>query len=371
MNQGDNMGASNDKGIEFDAEMIEDFFIEFSESYAGIECDLVKLEAKPADKELVNSLFRAIHSIKSNLRMVGLGVVSDFVHIIENLLDDIRHDKLIYNTGMSDVILLSVDRVKSLCQDYFEQRALAPLDELGAALQGISQGDASQFPAAIAKAMQLLDPNAHTAVETMVGDLPQQVVPVAEHKAADLAYFKQLSLMLDAKLPFWQGRTERLLKLTAVLNRLAGQAVDPEQLEAAVYLHDLGMAFLPDNLIGSAREFTPDDVAVVQSHVLLGYDWISRIAGWEAAAQMIRQHHERVDGSGYPDRLKAANIHDGAQILAIADTFEAMTQERAVRTHKRPIMRAILEINQYEGLQFAPKWVEIFNQVARKLQSSL
>ncbi|WP_394392914.1 HD-GYP domain-containing protein [Shewanella woodyi] len=82
------------------------------------------------------------------------------------------------------------------------------------------------------------------------------------------------------------------------------------------------------------------------------------------AAQIVLQHHEQVDGAGYPNHLTGDKICDGAKIIAIADTFDARSHERAHHTLlKRPLVRTMNEINNFSGTQFDPYWVEIFNQV--------
>jgi len=360
--------------IEVDDELIEEFFCEFNEMYADLESNLVQLESVPDDKALINRLFRNIHSVKSNLRMIGFDAVSDFVHILENLLDDIREDRLSYDAGLSDVILLSIDRVKLLCESFFKDKSVdQSVVEIEAALQRICMAEPEEYHAAIVHAVHLLDPTADVdlhdeAKPVELAPLPAQAKPVVAVESGDLAYFRQLALMLDEKLPHWQGRTRRLLKLVEVMNRLSDQCVDPAQLEAAVYLHDIGMSFLPDALIGHSRELSDEEYALLKTHVDLGHGLSKRMVGWEVAAVIVKQHHERVDGRGYPEQLVEAQIHAGAQMLALADTFEAMTQSRATRTHKRPFMRAILEINNCEGSQFSHHWVEIFNTVARRLQ---
>ncbi|MBT5232125.1 MAG: HD domain-containing protein [Methylococcales bacterium] len=359
--------------VEVDEELIEDFFWELNEAYTSVKNDLVQLESAPDDKALINALFRTVHSIKSNLRMVGFEQVSSFVHILENILEDIRNDELAYNIGLSDVVLLSVQHIKVLCHAFFEGLPVDDLAALEAALQSICDCNEQTYQSCIADVVHLLSPDAEV-VESLSGVVSEsgvnglEVSPSKSKQEEDLAYFLETALLLDAKVPYWQGRTQRILKLAQVMNQLSGNVVESIQLEAAVYLHDIGMAFLPDGLTGIADEFTEDDLVQVKTHPVLGYRWISRIEGWEEAAIMVKQHHERVDGKGYPDALPKADIYDGAQILAIADTFEAMTQERAVRAHKRPFMRAILEINNCAGEQFDDKWVAIFNQVARKLQ---
>lgn len=80
---------------------------------------------------------------------------------------------------------------------------------------------------------------------------------------------------------------------------------------------------------------------------------------------MVEQHHERYDGGGYPCGLGQNAICHGAKIIAIADTFEAMSHARADGREKRPMLRVVAEVNAHSGGQFDPIWVEIFNRVIR------
>ena len=86
------------------------------------------------------------------------------------------------------------------------------------------------------------------------------------------------------------------------------------------------------------------------------------MAGWEAAAEMVSQHHEMPDGHGYPEGLSADRICDGARILAIVDAFESVMLKHAHRGKNRSVLRAIAEVNACDN-QFAKEWIEPFNQV--------
>ncbi len=165
---------------------------------------------------------------------------------------------------------------------------------------------------------------------------------------------------------YWQGRSERIFSLVLDMNRQAGNPIDEHQLEAAVYMHDVGMAFLPLSVLHKEEELAEEEKNCMQTHTLLGAQLLEHMPEWAEAARIVREHHERCDGEGYPNKLTENDICDGAKILAIADTFESMTHERADRVHKRPMLRVIAEINGCKGLQFSETWVRIFNDLIRK-----
>ena len=193
---------------------------------------------------------------------------------------------------------------------------------------------------------------------------------VLDDKAADAEtfhYFEELSRVVDAKTPFWEKRSRQQSGVALGINTFLEHPVDPQQLKAAVMLHDIGMVFLPESLINKTQKYNSMEEKQVRQHVKWGYEWVNRIPHWEEAATMILQHHERPDGQGYPGKLTAENIHDGAQIIAIADTFYSITNQRSDRTYKKSLMRAITEINSYRDVQFKGHIVEAFNELIRKL----
>jgi len=113
-----------------------------------------------------------------------------------------------------------------------------------------------------------------------------------------------------------------------------------------------------------------EELKLIRTHPQVGHDMLIRMAGWDEAAEIVLHHHERFDGTGYPDKLKNGEISKGAEILAIADTFDARTHEHVYSKNlKRPFIRSILELNQCAGNQLDEHWVNIFNVVIKKLHS--
>ena len=105
----------------------------------------------------------------------------------------------------------------------------------------------------------------------------------------------------------------------------------------------------------------------MQGHPRLASELLKRMPDWAAAMEIVLQHQEHADGSGYPKGLREMEITPGALILHIVDTFDARTHERAHQTlSKRPLLRAILEINNLAGQQFSRHWVEVFNRTLQQ-----
>lgn len=136
--------------------------------------------------------------------------------------------------------------------------------------------------------------------------------------------------------------------------RLAGQ------------LHDIGKARIPTAILNKPGELSDSEWAVVKQHPESGYQMLRDVPGLESVAIIVRHHHERYDGSGYPAGLAGEDIPLGARIMAVSDAFEAMRSERP---YKRALSldEAVEELRQNAGGQFDPAVVDAFlNQVLER-----
>ncbi|MCX7169512.1 MAG: HD domain-containing protein, partial [Proteobacteria bacterium] len=184
--------------------------------------------------------------------------------------------------------------------------------------------------------------------------------------ASDLEFFRTLAQQFETRSPHFAGRSGRLLKLALDTNQGAGQPVDPLQLEAAVYLHDIGMMFLPEPVWLKVGKLSDQDKQLLHAHPRMAAGLLERMEGWQAAAEIVAQHHEMPDGRGYPNGLKNHAICAGAKILAIVDAFEAVTLKHSDRGQSRSLLRAIAEVNACDN-QFAGEWIVPFNTVIRRI----
>lgn len=352
-------------------DFLDEFHSEFNDAYSEIECQLIDLEATPEDKILIGSLLKSVNHIITRLRMLGINEIAELITTIENLLNDIQEEKLFYDSRLSDVILLSISFAKKMIDDVFSGHEIKEdYVKIETALNHIGMSEPENYRQAIREAITLLDPHEGTTlIDTIIAPgIPRQPVH-HEQQNEDLAFFKDLMLRLENKHAFWEGRGHRISQLACVMAELSQTRLDLVQLQAAVYLHDIGMAFYPEPLLKKESQLSEDELNQIKQHPIIAYHWLRRIDHWIPAAQMIQQHHECYDGTGYPAGLKHEAICDGAQILAITETFDALTQERVQRNHKRPLLRAIVEINNCSNSQFNPRWVNVFNQAIRKVSA--
>ena len=200
------------------------------------------------------------------------------------------------------------------------------------------------------------------APESILEIIPPKKTPNfsgVSRQADELRYFQDIAQKVDGKIPEWRKRSTKSLELALCINEQLGNAVDQAQLTAAVFVHDMGMAFLPDGCLIKSTPFTENERILLHDHPNFAYEWLTWNSDWQVAAKIIRQHHERPDGKGYPQKLK--DFHIGAQIVAVVDAFYSMTNARSDREHQRTILRAASEINAKQGSQFIEAVVLGFN----------
>ncbi|MGA3326790.1 MAG: HD domain-containing phosphohydrolase [Terriglobia bacterium] len=132
-----------------------------------------------------------------------------------------------------------------------------------------------------------------------------------------------------------------------------------QELERGAYLHDIGKIGIPDSILLKPGKLTPEETAIMQTHVRIGYDLMNQVAFLSSAAQIVLTHQECFDGTGYPQGLAGEEIPLGARIFAIADTLDAMMSDRPYR-RGRPYSVARDEIMRVSGRQFDPQVVTAF-----------
>lgn len=335
-----------------------DFMEALTDHTPAIEHDLMRLKHALDDREALSNLFRTMHNIKGDAAMCRVDLAVAIAHPIETVLARFRSDEIALSDDVVDAILLAVDRlelaIEALALDQsLDNLRLVPLVQN---LEVMALATASE-----------IDVKARFLIEAVSGFRPSAPIS-SEQKAKmveDLRFFRALANQFEARSPRFKGRTTRILRLAQETNQVAGNKIDPIQLEAASYVHDIGMMFLPDPVWIKDDRMTLTERLSLRMHPEHGAGLLSRMEGWSDAAQMVLQHHEMPDGGGYPNNLTASQICDGAKVLAIVDAFEAVMLTHRHCGKNRSVLRAIAEINACDK-QFAPEWIEPFNQVIRR-----
>lgn len=373
---------------------IGDFFEDFREAYENCETILIDLEHNPTDSNQLNGLFRVVHTIKGNLGFIGLFSLIPLLQSLEDVLDDIRKGHMAYDSALCDVILQSLDRTKGLVNAKIENSALPLSPEkmgyISAHLTQLTSISQDKRSVCIQHILLALDPQ--KSFSELPTDLSASFQPAAEETAPetpfnesdiqlwhkmlqmygiphdeDMLFFISLVQTLEQRYPEWQGRAARQLFLCLEMNRQSGNKVDKDQLAVAVMLHDLGLAFLPRSVFDANFQPDANQLSLWKRHAEHAASLLASSPRWQEAAAFIWQHHEHIDGSGFPDGLAGDEIADGAKILRIADEFEARqahTDDASLA--RRMMMKAVLDINKQAGVLYDMEWVDVFNQVIRQ-----
>ncbi|MEA2060946.1 MAG: response regulator [Thermodesulfobacteriota bacterium] len=171
---------------------------------------------------------------------------------------------------------------------------------------------------------------------------------------------------LEARDPYTRKHSTRVAEVAYLI----GQEMDctDEELDVlsfAGHLHDIGKIGIRDEILLKPGRLTPEEFEKIKEHPAIGAEIIGKLGLWEKEQEIIRHHHERFDGTGYPDHLKDNEIPFLARILSVADTFDAMDSDRAYR--KRMAKGQIFKtIKQGAGTQFDPAVVKAFLSLAEK-----
>lgn len=190
---------------------------------------------------------------------------------------------------------------------------------------------------------------------------------ITDRKKADeelhelfLAALESLASAIEAKSPWTRGHSERVADYAQKIGQSLGLAEEElEKLRIAALLHDIGKIGTYDNILEKPGKLTGAEYETIKQHPGKGAEMLAPIKQLHDIIPWIRGHHERYDGAGYPDGLKGDDIPFQARILAIADTFDAMTAERPYRTTPGK-SQAREEIERQSGTQFDAKVVEAF-----------
>jgi response regulator RpfG family c-di-GMP phosphodiesterase len=191
-----------------------------------------------------------------------------------------------------------------------------------------------------------------------------EVARLKERESAVLfAAIKALASAVDAKDPYTARHSMRVTRLALELGRAIELSADEIYLlEFAAWMHDVGKIGVPDALLLKPGALESAELAVMRVHAVKGGEIVGAIEELSPVATVIRHHHERIDGSGYPDGLRGDAIPLASRIIGIADAFEAMTADRSYR---RSLGRspALAELAAGSGAQFDPMLVRVFLKV--------
>ncbi|MFT7130409.1 MAG: HD-GYP domain-containing protein (c-di-GMP phosphodiesterase class II) [Gammaproteobacteria bacterium] len=358
-----------------DPGFISDLLETTNEQYRISESMLFELDRYPENNQLVHALRQSVGTIKANLLVAGFYPLAQVITSTEKLLILLDREVLQFSPIISDLVLLVLDRVRRMVDEFCRKRLVrfdqSWLNELSKKIDNVSQSRGFEQQELVAQAIRMLDPAVIVTLDRNASDKQKiESDSFLEHVGfeddKDVQFFRDLMEPVEKRSQYWLGRGDRILKMVLLLNKLGGSPIDKHQLAVAVYVHDFGMAFMPVELLHKESFLLDSEIMLLRSHVQSSVHLLAHMPKWACAKEIVLQHHEAVNGSGYPFGLQDKEICDGAKILAIADTFDALTHQRAYVSHqKRPIIRAVGEINACAGQQLCKHWVDVFNHAVQ------
>jgi len=169
-----------------------------------------------------------------------------------------------------------------------------------------------------------------------------------------------LALAVEAKDPYSAGHSKRVGFYASKIGEQMGLDVETQRiLSHAGILHDIGKIGIKDDILLKPGMLTPDEQKIMQQHSVIGEAIVKPVRSLHQVVSLVRHHHERFDGTGYPDALKGEAIPIGARVLAVADTYDAMVTDRPYR-RRLSLEEARAELKRNAGIQHDPTVVDAF-----------
>ena len=283
-------------------------------------------------------------AIISDLRLPG----KSGIDLLEAVHQKHPHSAFLIMTGVDDV-RVGIDAMKRGADDYLVKpfQIDAVVASIKRALESIR----------LEKELENYRQNLEGMVEQRTKQL-QTAMKRIEHTYDET--LEALGAALDLRDTETEGHSRRVSRYCLEMAKAMGCSTEQlKQIARGSYLHDIGKIGIPDSVLLKPARLTEGEMAMMQTHVRVGYDLVSRIGFLAPAAEIVLTHQERYDGTGYPQGLVGDEIPLGSRIFAVADTLDAMTSDRPYRL-ALPLPAARAEIARESGRQFDPEVVRVF-----------
>lgn len=249
---------------------------------------------------------------------------------------------------MAGIDLLS--KIRDISPDTLKILMTAP-SELATAVDAINKGELFRF---------VLKPWDNKFFVKTVQEAVSRYQIINTIKYGDEAALLSVAREVEFKDPFTGGHAERVAHYAAILSELFGMS---DNMQTAIkhgsYLHDCGKMRVPENILNKDGRLTKDEYEIIKNHPRWGADIAIQAALSEKIINIIHHHHERYDGSGYPSGLKGDEIPFEAQIVAVADVYDALTSDRCYRT-RFSREKAVEILSLMRGNVFRPEIIDKF-----------
>ena len=193
---------------------------------------------------------------------------------------------------------------------------------------------------------------------------------IADLKELFSGTIKAIMEALDAKDSFTSGRSRRITYYSVLIAKKLGlSAIDTGKIELAGMLHDIGMIGISDDILYKIDELTQEEYDEIKKHITYSVKILEDIKQLKDVVEIIKYHHEKYDGTGYPYGIKGEEIPIGSRIIAITDAFDSIVSNRSYR-NKIDLNEALNIIKQGSGTQFDPVVVKAFEDCFDEIRNS-
>jgi len=205
------------------------------------------------------------------------------------------------------------------------------------------------------------------SVASFLGTHLRNIDLYAQQEELMLSFVKSFISTLDAKDPYTRGHSERVALIAQHLAKQLGYSGEfLQEIYLSGLLHDIGKIGVDDGILRKEGKLTDEEFAQIQKHPMIGYKILSGIKKLQNILPGIRNHHEQIDGHGYPDRLKGNEIPLMARIIAVADAYDAMGSDRPYR-NGMPLEKLEIIFREGKGFQWDSDVIEAYFQIREEI----
>lgn len=178
-----------------------------------------------------------------------------------------------------------------------------------------------------------------------------------------LKTLESLAKSLEARDTYTRGHSQRVCEVSIMIGEHLGLGPEAiEELRVGTILHDIGKIGVPDTVLNKPGRLTDEEFRIMKTHPVIGYEICKPLMLSEGVLMIIRNHHEKLDGSGYPDGLKGGELPLSLRIVCVADAFDAMSSKRPYR-NVMDMRYVMAELSKGAGVQFDPIVVESLKEL--------
>ena len=186
-----------------------------------------------------------------------------------------------------------------------------------------------------------------------------------------LQLMQMLSTTIEAKDEYTKGHSHRVAEYSVLIARELGwNEKELSNLKNAAHLHDIGKIAIPDTILNKPSKLSEEEFSIIKEHTIIGANILKNISLIDHVQEIVRNHHERYDGKGYPDGLKGEEIPISAQVVSLADVYDALVSDRVYKkaySHEKA-MEMILN---GECGMFNPLLLECLVEIQDKVRKEL